>query len=70
MRNALVDEGAPVVVLAVAFTLYKPLAWVKALASASTPEKIQSIDDQWKWRSGIANWASRFISEFTENGEQ
>ncbi|KZV91061.1 hypothetical protein EXIGLDRAFT_837361 [Exidia glandulosa HHB12029] len=67
VRNALMEERAPTAVLAVAFTLYKPLAWVQALAAANTPEQIQTVDEQWKLRSGIANWATRFISEFTEN---
>ncbi|EJD53028.1 hypothetical protein AURDEDRAFT_110826 [Auricularia subglabra TFB-10046 SS5] len=65
VRNGLINEGAPTVTLALLCTLYRPLDWVR---NYETPhqEDVAAFEERWKWRSGIANWASRFISEFTE----
>ncbi|KAH7096110.1 hypothetical protein BKA62DRAFT_720713 [Auriculariales sp. MPI-PUGE-AT-0066] len=64
VRTALIASRTPDTVLILTSTLARPAGWAAALADGLSPTE---VDEQWKWRTGIANWATRLISEFTEH---
>lgn len=66
IRDALVSSGAPTVILCLSCTVYRPLVWMKHVVDAKSDADIIAIEENWKWRAGVASWAWKAVNVFTD----
>ncbi|KDQ07955.1 hypothetical protein BOTBODRAFT_38392 [Botryobasidium botryosum FD-172 SS1] len=64
VRTRLSELRAPLIVLRLANVVYRPGKWA-SLQITSSPE----LTEEWKLRSGFADWACKFLERYTEQDD-